>query len=106
MENVIVMAGVPSIMQSMLEGVGPQLDTGAKTVSRTIVAGNVPEGAYAADLRALAEAYPALSIGSYPHVVDGKFHNEIVIRGKDEAQVEGAVAATEIFLDRLRAARG
>jgi molybdenum cofactor synthesis domain-containing protein len=106
MENVIVMAGVPSIMQAMLESVGPLLDTGAKTVSRTIVAGNVPEGAYAADLRALADAYPMLSIGSYPHIADGKFHNEIVVRGKDETDVEGAVIAAEAFLARLRAARG
>jgi molybdenum cofactor synthesis domain-containing protein len=100
--NVIVMAGVPAIMQAMLEGIGPQLDTGAKTVSKTIAAGGIAEGTYAADLRALADAYPALSIGSYPSVVDGKFHNEIVIRGKDPEQVGVAAAAAESFLARLR----
>ena len=105
-DNVIVMAGVPSIMQSMLEGVGPQLDTGAKTVSKTIAAGGIAEGTYAADLAQLAAAHPALAIGSYPSVVDGKFHNEIVVRGKDPAEVEGAAAAVEAFLERLRAKRG
>jgi molybdenum cofactor synthesis domain-containing protein len=104
--NVIVMAGVPAIMQSMLEAVGPQLDSGAKTVARTIAAGNIAEGTYAADLRALADAHPALSVGSYPSVVDGSFRNEIVVRGKDPDEVEMAVAAVEIFLARLRAERG
>jgi molybdenum cofactor synthesis domain-containing protein len=105
-DNVIVMAGVPAIMQSMLEGVGPQLDAGARTVSKSIVAGTVPEGTYAADLSALAAAHPALSIGSYPSVVDGRFNNEIVVRGKDPAEVEAAGAAVEAFLAQLRAKRG
>jgi molybdenum cofactor synthesis domain-containing protein len=104
-DNVIVMAGIPAIMQAMLEAVGPQLDTGARTVSRSIVAGTVPEGTYAADLSALADRHPALSIGSYPSVVDGKLHNEIVVRGKDAAEVETAVASVEAFLARLRALR-
>jgi molybdenum cofactor synthesis domain-containing protein len=103
--NVIVMAGVPSIMQSMLEAVGPQLETGARTVSKTIKAGGVAEGTYAADLTALANAHPDLSLGSYPSVVDGKFHNEIVVRGKDPAEVEAAVAAVEAFLARMRPSR-
>src|ERR1700733_7702740 len=104
--NVIVMAGVPAIMQSMLESVGPKLESGAKTMSQTITAGGIPEGTYAADLRALADANPALSIGSYPSVVDGKFHNEIVVRGKNLAEVGAAAAAVEAFLARLRAERG
>lgn len=104
-DNVIVMAGVPSIMQSMLESIGPKLETGARTVSKTIAAGGVAEGTYAADLTALAEARPNLSIGSYPSVIDGKFHNEIVVRGKDPAEVEAAAAAVEIFLAKLRPSR-
>jgi molybdenum cofactor synthesis domain-containing protein len=104
--NVIVMAGVPSIMQSMLEAVGPQLDSGIKTVSRTIAASGIAEGTYAADLRALADAHPALSIGSYPSLVDGRFHNEIVVRGKNPDEVEVTAAAVEAFLARLRAERG
>jgi molybdenum cofactor synthesis domain-containing protein len=104
-ENVIVMAGVPSIMQSMLESIGPKLDAGARTIAKTIKAGGIAEGTYAADLTALAHAHPALSIGSYPSVVDGKFHNEIVVRGKDLAEVEVAAAAVEAFLAQLRPSR-
>ena len=103
--NVIVMAGVPSVMQVMLEDLAPKLVTGARTVSETIEAGNVPEGAYAAELSAVASAYPHLSIGSYPAYVDGKFHNQIVVRGKQQGEVSGAVLAIRIFLDRLTAER-
>ena len=99
------MAGVPAIMQVMLEEVVPKLITGARTVSETIEAGNVPEGTYAAELSAIANDHPNLSIGSYPAVVDGKFHNQIVVRGKEPGEVREAVSAINLFLARLQAAR-
>ena len=37
--NVFVMAGVPAIMQAMLDAVGPSLATGARMLSETIEAG-------------------------------------------------------------------
>jgi molybdenum cofactor synthesis domain-containing protein len=104
-QNVIVMAGVPSIVQAMLEEVAPRLSTGARTVAETIEAGNLPEGAYAAELAAVAMLNPALSIGSYPSVIDGKFHNQIVVRGKDAELVAAAVAAIGAFVSRLQAER-
>ena len=96
--NVIVMAGVPSIMRMMLDAVTPELAVGAKTVSRQIVAGALPEGAYAAALKGIAAEYPTLSIGSYPSVRDGRFHNEIVVGGKDEHHVEEATARVEAMV--------
>ncbi len=101
--NVIVMAGVPAIMQAMLTAVGPKLETGRRTVSVTIPAGDVAEGAYAADLSAIADAYPALGIGSYPSMANGRFNNEIVVRGKDAEAVAQAAAKIEAFLARLQA---
>jgi molybdenum cofactor synthesis domain-containing protein len=100
--NVIVMAGVPTIMQAMLTAVGPKLRTGPRTVSQTIVAGNVAEGAYAADLSAVADFYPDLCIGSYPSMADGRYNNEIVVRGKDADAVAKAAAKIEAFLARLQ----
>jgi molybdenum cofactor synthesis domain-containing protein len=90
--NVIVMAGVPAIMQAMLDSVLPQLVGGAPTRSQSIPAGGLAEGAYAARLSEIAVEYPALSIGSYPSFRDGRFHNEIVVRGKDDALVEQGAA--------------
>jgi molybdenum cofactor synthesis domain-containing protein len=99
--NVIVMAGVPAIMRIMLDAVSPRLETGAKTASRAIAAGSLPEGAYAAALGALAAAHPAVAIGSYPSYRDGAFHNEIVVRGKVDAQVEAAAEAVAAMLAAL-----
>lgn len=99
--NVIVMAGVPVVMQSMLDRVAPKLATGAKVVARTIEANCLPEGAYAADLSHLAGQNPELSIGSYPSFHDGGFRNEIVVRGKDAGKVAAAAVAIEALLARL-----
>jgi len=103
--NVIVMAGVPSIMQAMLDAVAPKLVTGAKVIAQTIEAGNLPEGAYAAALRAVAEGHPELSIGSYPSFVEGRFQNQIVVRGRDGERVKVAVQAIESALAQLVAER-
>ena len=101
--NVIVMAGVPAIMQAMLAAVAPRLEMGLRTLAKSISVGNIPEGAYAAELGAIAAKHPELSIGSYPSIVDGKFANEIVVRGKDAEAVAAAVAAVEQVIAELRA---
>lgn len=100
-KNVIVMAGVPSIMQAMLEEVIPKLSTGAQVVSETIQAGEVPEGAYAAGLGEIALLYPGLQIGSYPAVVNGKFNNQIVVRGKDQDLVLAASTAIKELIGQI-----
>ena len=104
-ENVIVMAGVPSIMQSMLDNVAPRLGTGVKVIAETIDAAGLPEGAYAERLGQAARAHPDVSIGSYPSFVDGGFRNQIVVRGRDARTVEAAKAAIVAMLDGLRSDR-
>ena len=99
--NVIVMAGVPSVMNAMLEAVTPKLANGAKTVAHNIAAGTLPEGAYAAPLGEIARAHPGLSIGSYPSFRDGAFHNEIVVRGKDALAVEDAADQVGAMVAKL-----
>jgi molybdenum cofactor synthesis domain-containing protein len=100
-ENVIVMAGVPTIMQTMLDGVAPRLKTGAKVLVETIEAGNLPEGLYAADLGDIAQRHGGVSIGSYPAFVEGRFRNQIVLRGKDEAALANAITETRALIERL-----
>jgi molybdenum cofactor synthesis domain-containing protein len=90
--NVIVMAGVPAIMQAMLDAVAPSLQTGVQMIVRNVDGGGVPEGLYAAGLGTIAKAYPGVSIGSYPSFKDGAFRNQIVLRGRDEAAVAAAAA--------------
>ncbi len=87
--NVHVMAGVPSIFEAMLEGVLPTLTGGTPLVSRTLPVSR-PEGDVAEMLGALAQAFPALSVGSYPFNRDGNPGTNIVIRGADAQQVDEA----------------
>ena len=101
--NVIVMAGVPAIVEVMLDAVASRLTKGDPMIARTIIAGNVPEGAYAAALGELALANRELSIGSYPSVKDGKFYNQIVVRGKNPVEVESVAEAVEAMVAQLEA---
>jgi molybdenum cofactor synthesis domain-containing protein len=103
--NVIVMAGVPAIMQAMLDSVAPTLKTGARMIVEPIDAGGVPEGIYAEGLGAIAKDYPGVTIGSYPSFSAAGFKNQIVVRGKDAATVASAVRAVEALLAKLRAER-
>jgi molybdenum cofactor synthesis domain-containing protein len=89
--NVIVLAGVPRIMQAMFEGYRHRLKGGAPMLSRTIVA-HVPEGKIAAGLGAVQNANPGVEIGSYPFFRQGKLGTALVVRGTD---VNDVAAATE-----------
>lgn len=100
--NVIVMAGVPAIMQAMLDNVAPTLQTGVKVLSEHVSTGGLAEGVYATVLAEVATGHPAISIGSYPSFRDGGFHNEVVLRGRDAAALAAAKAAVVAALGRLR----
>jgi molybdenum cofactor synthesis domain-containing protein len=91
--NVFVLAGVPMIMRGMLEDVGPRLRTGAVVVTRTVKVEGAGEGAIAAPLEALARAHPALSLGSYPFFSAEGYGSNLVIRGRDRAEVEATAEA-------------
>lgn len=99
--NVFVMAGVPKIMTAMLQDVAPRLRTGAVVHARTIRVVGVGEGAIADVLRAAADARPDLSFGSYPFGLgtDGEVGTQLVIRGRDVAEVD---AAAHDFSQELR----
>lgn len=100
--NVVVMAGVPAIMQAMLDNVAPGLVRGTPVTAITIEAAGLPEGLYAAGLGAIAQSYPDLSIGSYPSYAPSGFTNQIVLRGRDAARLEEARAAVVEMLAGLR----
>ncbi len=93
--NVFVMAGVPRIMQGMLEDIGWRLKGGAVVVSTTVRVEGTGEGVLAAPLEAVAKAHPALSLGSYPFWDPANrasgFGSNLVMRGRDPNEVEAAV---------------
>ena len=100
--NVVVMAGVPSVMQAMLDFAAKGLETGVKLTVETIEAGAIPEGRYGDALGAIAAAHGETIIGSYPSFTDGKFRNQIVVRGRDAEKVAAARRAIEAMLAEMR----
>ena len=97
LENVIVMAGVPSVMLAMLEEVAPLLARGRATHAVTIAA-RVAEGAIAAALATVQEAHQSVAIGSYPFYRPDGYGVQLVVRGLDLEKVENAALAIEAFL--------
>ena len=102
--NVITMAGVPSIMQVMLDSAAPKLKTGVKMISET-VRGDVREGDIGTELGEIAKQHPNVSIGSYPFFDEKSGPNtNLVIRSRDAGHLAAAKAAVEAMLHAVRAA--
>jgi molybdenum cofactor synthesis domain-containing protein len=101
--NVIVMAGIPQVMQAMLEYVTPQLKTGAKMLSETVRA-DCREGDIGTELGVIAKNHPAVLIGSYPFMDDERRANaHIVMRSRDPQQLAAVKDAVEVMLKRVQA---
>lgn len=92
--NVHVMAGVPSVFTAMVASVLPKLTGGAPLLSRTLRLFKA-EGDIAGPLGAFADAYPDLSVGSYPFQKDGIYGSNIVVRGSDPERLDMAMANLE-----------
>jgi molybdopterin-biosynthesis enzyme MoeA-like protein len=101
--NVHVMAGVPSIMQAMLDEIAPTLKTGVKMESETIRA-DAREGDVGTALGEVAKAHPEVTIGSYPFFDDKSGPNtNLVIRSRDPQALAVAKAAVEKMLADVKA---
>jgi molybdenum cofactor synthesis domain-containing protein len=101
--NVYVMAGVPAIMQAMMDMIGPQLSTGAKMFSETVRA-DMREGDVGTPLAEIAKANPETSIGSYPFFDEARGPNtNIVIRSRDPEKLAAAKRDVEQMLVKVRA---
>ena len=81
-ENVFVLAGIPSVMQAMFESLRHRLTGGERVLSETIVA-YLPEGRMAEGLGAIQAANPDVEIGSYPFHKDGRYGARLVLRATD-----------------------
>lgn len=95
--NVYVMAGVPAIMQAMLDVIGPTLQTGAKMLSDTVQAG-LREGDIGGPLAEIARAHPEVSIGSYPFWSETGPDTNIVVRSRDAEKLLAAMVAVKAMV--------
>jgi molybdenum cofactor synthesis domain-containing protein len=100
--NVIVLAGVPSIMQAMLDEVAPRLRTGVRMLSETVRA-DAREGDIGSQLGEIAKANPEVAIGSYPFFDPQHGPNtNVVLRARDAGKLAAAKRAVEDMLERVR----
>jgi molybdenum cofactor synthesis domain-containing protein len=88
--NVIVMAGVPRIMQVMLDNVAPRLKTGAKLLTRTVRVER-PEGDVAPGLGRVQNEHPEVQMGSYPFFAKEKLGTHLVLRSDDKGKLDEAL---------------
>ncbi len=99
-DNVFVLAGIPSVMQAMFEALAERLRHGAPILSRTLKTDR-REGELATDLASLQAAYPELSIGSYPFFTSQHRGVNIVLRGTDSDRLGHAIAELCALVDKL-----
>ena len=89
--NVHVLAGVPKIMQAMVDMLLPGLTGGAVVESRTITV-LIGESLIALEMAAVENAHPGVDVGSYPYFKPGASGTSIVLRGADVEELERALA--------------
>jgi molybdenum cofactor synthesis domain-containing protein len=99
--NVFVMAGVPKIMQAMLEAIGSQLERGQPMLSATVTA-NIGEGDLARPLKEIQERHPDVVIGSYPFEEQGKYGSNLVLRSRDPERLKAAAGEVEEMTQALK----
>ncbi|MDB5440878.1 MAG: competence/damage-inducible protein [Caulobacteraceae bacterium] len=96
-DNVFVLAGVPRIMRGMLEDVGNHIEGADRVQSRTLRV-DTGEGVIAAPLESVARAHPQMSLGSYPFFENDSYGANLVLRGRDPAELDAAAAELEAVL--------
>ena len=98
-KNVHVMAGVPSIMQAMFEGLAPSLTGGTKPTRITVQCA-IGEGTIADIMEAVSAEFAPVTVGSYPWFKPGQFGTAVVLTGLEQNDVK---RASDALADRVRA---
>lgn len=96
--NVHVMAGVPAVMQAMMDAIVETLPASAAIQSETVEAGR-GEGDIAAILEKLQSEYRSVRIGSYPYHDGTRFTTRIVLRSRDGQALREARTALDAALE-------
>lgn len=97
MENVYVMAGVPSIMRAMFDSIKSELKGGAKISSKTLTA-YLTEGQLAEGMAQIQNRFPEVEIGSYPFMKNGRLGTSIVSRSSNQERLEACYDTLKTFL--------
>lgn len=89
MENVFVMAGMPSVLKAMVEYVMTILKDGIPTEAVSITS-EVLEGIMAGSLKDIQEQHLNVSIGSYPFYTPPLMGSTIVLKSRDRDALQKA----------------
>ncbi len=99
-ENVYVLAGIPSIARAMFETLADEFDSGPPIYSRNVDV-FMREGDIAGPLEIIADEFPDIEIGSYPFARDGRFGANLVVRGTDAGRLDLALNKIVETMTRL-----
>lgn len=99
-ENVYVLAGVPSIVRAMFDAFKHTLEGGRVLLSRTVHT-SLSEGSIAVELGALQNAHAGVEIGSYPYFRLQRFGVNLVVRGDDEVLIDAAIRDLKKMIEAL-----
>ena len=98
--NVFVMAGIPKIMQGMLEGMYDYLEKGDVVHSKSLDI-MVGESLFAEDLALIQNKFENVSVGSYPFSRDGIYGATIVLRSTQESDLESCESLVKELITKL-----
>jgi molybdenum cofactor synthesis domain-containing protein len=98
--NVFVMAGIPKIMQGMLEGMYDYLERGEIIHSKSLDI-MVGESFFAEDLAEIQDKFSNVSVGSYPFSRDGVYGATIVLRSTRESDLEYCESLVKELITKL-----
>lgn len=99
-ENTHVMAGVPRIMQAMMDHVACTLKGGAVIQSHTVSC-TLTESVIAKELTAIQDDWKHVDIGSYPYFKDGVLGVNIVLRSSVESDLVQAAGDVSDMVEGL-----
>lgn len=97
--NVFVMAGIPKIMQGMLEGMYDYLEAGKIIHSRSFDI-MVGESFFAEELSQIQRSFPEVSVGSYPFSRDGSYGATIVLRSTEITELDSCESKVKLLISK------
>jgi len=94
------MAGVPKVMQAMMDGLASTLKGGTKILSQHVDCA-LGEGTIGGPLTLIQESHIDTMIGSYPRFENGNITTQIVVRGRDSSKIESALIDVRLMIEAL-----
>ncbi|MBV1878168.1 MAG: hypothetical protein KUG79_11045 [Pseudomonadales bacterium] len=87
-DNVFVMAGVPMVMQAMVDTLDKQRLQGGEPIRSRSIGAYLGESQMAKKLAVIQNQHPEVDLGSYPFYRQDGYGANLVMRGVDEKELE------------------